>query len=137
MTLHQIHFFAVSFWLGLLAAESVLELVGRRGVDHTIARVHRWIDLLCEGPAVIAIFITGGLLLARVSPAPPLLLVKISLGSIALVINLYCIGVVLARARERDDTRFQRLAARVRMTGYAIPLGLIAFAIGLGLNGAR
>ncbi|MGD8357395.1 MAG: hypothetical protein PVG42_04995 [Lysobacterales bacterium] len=136
MTLLQLHFFAVSFWFGLLAAESVLELVGWHGVELIIARVHRWIDLLCEGPAVITIFVTGGLLLTRVWPAPPLLLVKIVLGSIVLLVNLYCVGLVFARAAEQDTTRFRRLTQKVRMTGYAIPLGLIAFVIGLSRQGS-
>lgn len=133
VTLLQLHFFTVSFWFGLLAAESVLELVGRRGTEHIIARVHRWIDLLCEGPVVIAIFVTGGLLLSRLSQVPPILWVKIAFGSFTLLVNLYCMGLVLARAREKDETRFRSLSKKVRLTGYAIPFGLIAFIIGIGL----
>jgi hypothetical protein len=134
MTLLQLHFFAASAWLGLMAAESVLELhdayaAAGRG---TIAAVHRWIDLLAEGPLVTVVLITGAVLLARDWPPSPLLLFKVGCGLAAIAANAVCIGWVLARAKATDDARKVALTRKIKLSGAAIPLAIVAFAIGVG-----
>lgn len=132
MTLIQVHFFAVCFWLGLLAAETVMELHLRSGRSAgPIASIHRWIDLLFEGPAVLLVLVTGGLLLAQNWPAPPLLWVKISFGLIAIAANLYCVPLVLGRARTKDEAAARTLTRRISHTGWAIPFAVAAFVIGI------
>jgi len=132
MTLLQVHFFAVCFWLGLLAAETVMELHLRSGGSAgPIASIHRWIDLLFEGPAVLLVLVTGGLLLAQNWPAPPLLWVKISFGLIAIAANLYCVPLVLGRARTKDEAAARTLTRRISHTGWAIPFAVAAFVIGI------
>jgi hypothetical protein len=50
----QLHLVAVSFWLGVVAAEMVLEFSVRDAESRrTVAVVHGWIDLLVEIPVVI------------------------------------------------------------------------------------
>ncbi|MBI1816366.1 MAG: hypothetical protein HYR72_15420 [Deltaproteobacteria bacterium] len=133
MMLVQLHLIAVSFWLGMVAAETVLEFCGRDAVSRrTVAVAHRWIDLLFEIPVVIVVVGTGTLLLARAWPASPLLLVKVGAGSIAVIANLICVPLVHARWKETDDARVRALTRQVKMTGLAIPFAIAALVIGLG-----
>jgi hypothetical protein len=133
MTLLQVHFLAVGIWLGLLTAETVLEL--HPGASRsTIAIVHKWIDLLCEVPIVLLVLATGALLLARAWPAPPLLLVKAAVGLVAILANLYCFPLVLQRARTTDAQRTLVLTRQIKLTGAAIPFALAALALGLYLR---
>jgi hypothetical protein len=132
MTLLTFHLIAVSFWFGLLAAETVLELRPRdAGQRRTIAGIHRWIDTFFELPIVIAVLSSGGLLLARAWPPSPLLWFKVTAGLIAVLANLICIPFVLARSRAADDARITTLTRYIAMTGWGIPFALLAFAIGL------
>ena len=130
MTLLQGHFLAAGFWLGLLAAETVLELHPRAS-QPPIAVVHLWIDLLFEGPVVL---VTGALLLARSWPAPPLVLIKAAVGLVPILANLYCFPLVQGRARTTDPQRALALTRRIKLTGAAIPFAIAAFAIGLYLG---
>jgi hypothetical protein len=132
--LMRIHLVAVGFWLGMVAAETVLEFCGRDAASRrTVAVVHHWIDVLFEIPIVAVVLTTGVLLLARIWPAPPMLLVKVGAGLIAVIANVICVPLVQARWRETDDARVQALTRRVKMTGSAIPFAILALAIGLGL----
>jgi hypothetical protein len=133
MTLPQLHLVLVSFWLGLFAAESVLELSDRDpGSRRTIAVVHRWIDTLFEIPVAIAVFVTGSLLLARAWPVPPILLAHAGAGLIPVVVNVICIKWVHARWKETDEARACNLTRRVKLTGLGIPFAILALIIGLG-----
>ena len=133
MSIATIHLIAVSFWFGLLATESVLELSARDADSvRFVAGVHRWIDILFEGPIVVLALVTGTVLLVQQWPASPLLLVKAGLGGTALIANLVCIQFVHARVKATDDKRVRVLTRRVKLTGRAIPLALVAFVMGLG-----
>ena len=133
MTLATVHLIIVSFWLGLLAAETVLELCIRDAAStRTVALVHRWIDLVFEAPTAIAVLVTGGLLLARIWPAPSLVLIHAAAGALPALVNLLCVGYVVARSRTADEAEARALTRKVKLTGYAIPLILVAMAIGLG-----
>ncbi|HQR25237.1 MAG TPA: hypothetical protein PK163_10655 [Steroidobacteraceae bacterium] len=132
MTLATVHLIIVSFWLGLLAAETALELNARDASStRTVARVHRWIDLCFEGPTAIAVLVTGGWLMARAWPAPPLVVLHGAAGVVPALVNLLCVGYVLARARTDDESEARALTRKVKLTGYAIPFIFIAMAIGL------
>ena len=75
---------------------------------------------------------TGSLMLYRLWPnASPLLLAKVAAGLVAVVSNIVCIRWVLGRARAKDDFEFSRWAQRISWTGYTIPFGVLALAIGL------
>jgi hypothetical protein len=132
MLLTQIHLVVVSAWLGLVAGESVLEQFGRNEASRRlVAVVHGWIDIFFEGPLVLAVLVTGCLLLARDWPANPLLLVKVGCGLIAVIANLVCIVVVNLRMKSTDDARVRTLAWYVKLTGLAIPFAVAALIIGL------
>jgi phage-related minor tail protein len=132
MTLLQFHLFAATAWVAIIGAETVLELHGSSTASRQlISRVHKWIDISLEGPLIAAIAISGAVLLARAWPAPPLLLVKVGAGMIALVANAFCLAWVQARARTDDDAKAVALTKKIWFSGYAIPFGLIALVIGL------
>lgn len=132
MTLLQIHFFAVSAWVGLLAGESVMELHAHGpAAQHLIARIHKWIDIFFEGPLVVAVLATGSILLYRVWPAPSLLLVKVGAAMIGIVANVICIPWVQARAQTENEEALRTLTRKIAGTGLAIPFVLLALVIGL------
>lgn len=129
MTLVLVHVIIVSFWLGLLAAETALELNARDEASmRVVARVHRWIDFCFEGPTAIAVLVTGGLLLARAWPVQPLLAAHAAAGVIPAIVNLYCVGYVTARASTGDHAEIRALTRKIKLTGYAIPLIFVAMA---------
>lgn len=133
MTLLQLHAAAVCAWMGAIAAESVLELyTSDSSTRRLVAAVHAWIDLLFEGPLVALVLITGALLLARVWPASPILLVKVGAGLVTVIVNLVCMVLVRRRAKTGDDADMRRLTRKIRLTGLAIPFGLLALIIGFG-----
>jgi len=133
MTLLQVHIVAASAWLGVVAAESVMELSAKDiATLRTVARFHKWIDLLFEGPLVATVLVTGGILLAPLwQTASPLLMVKAAAGLIAVLANGVCFGWVQARARAEDEASVRSYTKRIAATGFAIPMGLLALAIGL------
>jgi hypothetical protein len=81
---------------------------------------------------VAIVLLTGSVLLYRLWPsATPLLLLKVVISLIAVVSNVVCIHWVLGRARAKDDGEFYKYAKKVSWTGYTIPFGLLALALGL------
>lgn len=138
MTLATVHLMLVTFWLGLLAAETVLEFTARDTASmRTVAAVHRWIDLCFEAPTAVAVLVTGGILLARVWPAPPLVIVHAAAGALPALVNLLCVAYVLERSHAKDDAQLRALTRKVKLTGYGIPLIFVALAIGLGFLEGR
>jgi len=133
MTVLQIHIVAASAWMGLIAAEVVIELLAHdKTTRRFVAEAHKRIDLFFEGPLVAIVLLTGSVLLYRLWPSTtPLLLLKVGIGLIAVVSNVVCIHWVLGRARAKDDGEFYTYAKKVSWTGYTIPFGLLALALGL------
>jgi hypothetical protein len=133
MTILQIHIVAASAWMGLIAAEVVIELLAHdKTTLRFVAEAHKRIDLFFEGPLVAIVLLTGSVLLYRLWPsATPLLLLKVVISLIAVVSNVVCIHWVLGRARAKDDGEFYKYAKKVSWTGYTIPFGLLALALGL------
>jgi hypothetical protein len=133
MTILQIHIVAASAWMGLIAAEVVIELLAHdKTTRRFVAEAHKRIDLFFEGPLVAIVLLTGAVLLYRLWPsATPLLLLKVVISLIAVVSNVVCIHWVLGRARAKDDGEFYKYAKKVSWTGYTIPFGLLALALGL------
>jgi hypothetical protein len=120
-------------WAGLVAAEFVMEAVCR---DDAMAKhaavIHFWLDVLLEVPLIFGVVVTGAVLTARVWPLTSLLLVKVSFASVAIVCNLYCVGVVVRRRRLREDrVAVRRLRRLVFVSGAGVPFGLGALYVGL------
>jgi hypothetical protein len=137
ITVLQIHIVAASAWMGLIAAEVVVELLAHDTVTRRfVAEAHKRIDVYFEAPLVGIVLLTGSVLFYRLWPgATPLLIVKVVAGLIAVLSNIVCIRWVLQRARATDEGEFFELAKKVSWTGYTIPFGLLA--LGIGLYGAR
>ena len=133
MTMLQVHVVAASSWMGLIAAEVVVELMAKdRSTRRFVAEAHERIDLYFEGPLVAIVLVTGSVLLYRLWPsATPLLLLKVVAGGIAVVSNAVCIRWVVRRAQAEDEAEFAELAKKVSWTGYTIPFGVLALALGL------
>ena len=64
--LAEIHGAAAGAWLGVVAAETVVEFSAHDAPSRRIvAKMHAWIDLLFEAPLVAIVLVTGSVLLAR------------------------------------------------------------------------
>jgi len=135
--LAMIHLMVLSLWGGVVATEAVVELYPfRRGELHTAAIVlHYWIDLLVELPLVLAVITTGSALLYLAETITPLHLVKVGFGGAAVAVNLFCIWVVLRRARSlaRDHNEMQLWkASKIVLACFAGGLVFAAVAATLG-----
>ncbi len=131
--LHLAHLVLVSAWGGVVLGETVLELAGGTGeaAERLIARVHLWIDLLVELPIILGVLATGALMTLRAWPIAPLLALKLGAGGVAVALNLYCIGAVVARARATSDDARRRWTRHVRASALGIPFAITAAALGL------
>jgi hypothetical protein len=130
--LHVVHLILVAFWGGLVVAETVVEMVLREGEAARLgAEVHYWIDLLVEGPILVAIVVTGGVLLSRAWPPTPLHVVKIALALTAIGVNFWCVGIVIRRRHQTDARAVESSRQRVLWTGVGIPFAVAAMYIGL------
>jgi len=132
MSLLTVHIFAASAWVGVLGCETVMELRMRSAEERRfVARAHKWIDILLEGPLVAAVLGTGSILLARAWPPSPLLMVKVAAALIGVLANAICIPYVQARARTEDAGQAIQLTRKIALTGAAIPFVLVALVVGL------
>ena len=130
--LHVVHLVLVSVWGGLVIAETIVELVLRDGEAAKLgAEVHYWIDLCVEGPILLLILATGGVLLSRAWPPTPLHMLKIALALTAIGVNLWCVGVVVGRRRQTEHDKLAEYRRRVLWTGVGIPFAVAAMYIGL------
>ena len=135
----MIHLVVLSMWGGVVATEAVVELLPfrRRELHAATIRFHYWIDLLVELPLVLAVIGTGATLLVLTQSVTPLLMVKVFLGGAAVLVNLFCITVVVKRGRglERstDEASLWR-ASRTILACFAIGLLCAAGAAVLGFR---
>jgi len=133
------HLVVLSMWGGVVATEAVVELLPfrRRELHAATIRFHYWIDLLVELPLVLAVIGTGATLLVLTQSVTPLLMVKVSLGGAAVLVNLFCIIVVVRRGRgfERstDEASLWR-ASRTVLACFAVGLLCAAGAAVLGFR---
>ena len=135
----MIHLVVLSMWGGVVATEAVVELLPfrRRELHAATIRFHYWIDLLVELPLVLAVIGTGATLLVLTQSVTPLLMVKVFLGGAAVLVNLFCITVVVRRGRgfERsaDEASLWR-ASRTIQACFAVGLLCAAGAAVLGFR---
>jgi hypothetical protein len=127
------HFGVLCAWGGVLAVEFLLETLGDDELSQAQAtRLHFWIDLLVEFPVVLAVLVSGGVLLARSWPPTTLHIIKVSSALAAIGLNLYCSVMVIFRYRVRTDAAaVGRYRRRVRLSAFGVPFGLVAAYIGL------
>ena len=131
----KLHIVAVSFWLGIVAVESVLERTraGGREIAFYVARSHFLIDRWIEIPTFLVVVATGALLLdpARLSGW---YLLKVVCGLVAVASNIFCAYFVVRRkqaAEAGDLDAVKRQAWAIDLSGLAIPVAMVALFIGL------
>lgn len=133
------HLVALALWGGVVATEAVIEIAPfRRPELHPATiRLHYRIDLLVELPLVLAVAATGLTLVLLRGSLTTTHVVKLGFAALAVAVNLFCIAVVVRRAR-----RWQRNAAdpalwrasRVVLWCFAAGLSCAAVAAVLGLS---
>ena len=135
------HLIILGLWGGIVTTEVVLELYHRKHpeVHEHVIKLHFWIDLLVELPLILAMAASGIFLITLIETLTWLHIVKISLGSIAVISNLYCVYTVVKRARALDinsgDSILSRLSGVVFNCGATgIPIGVIVFGMGIWLG---
>jgi hypothetical protein len=134
-----VHLMCLCLWGGVVATEAVIEILPfrRRELHPATIRMHYWIDLLVELPLVIAVCATGVTLLFLIEEFTTLHLVKVSFGAAAVAVNLFCIAVVLRRARQADPRTEPRLwrASRMVLACFVVGLacGIVAAILGFRL----
>ena len=133
-----LHVAAVSFWIGVVGAEFVIERSRAQSKPHgfAVAHNHFWIDALLEIPVVLLVLITGALLL-RETPMTPLLAVKAMAGAFAALANLVCVVPVTLRRRAANEQNLDQVIRYSktidRISALAIPAAAVALLIGLWL----
>ena len=132
------HLLCLGLWFGCVAVEAVVEAVGFRHQEARpwVARMHYWIDLFVELPALTGVIVTGLILLPSGS-LPTLLAVKIAIASLAMLINAGCLVAVVRRWRaiqrgEADAAREHSNSVYLAFV-VGLPAGGAAFFIGLHL----
>lgn len=139
-TVSVVHLALLTFWGGIVATESVLEIYPTRHRDHHPQTIvfHYWIDLLVELPAILGV-VASGLLLTLLSwPLSGLHWLKIACAAGAIISNVLCIALVLRRKRQMDagvpDKELWQQTRRVFLClKLGLPLALVAAGLGFRL----
>jgi hypothetical protein len=145
-----LHVLGLVLWLGSAAVDILLEVVllGTATPDAQAAliRLHRLVDLVIEGPAIVLALAGGAWLVEQTwgfsfSMWPTWLRVKIVTGAAAALANLVCVGFVLARANAcarcaPGASPFTSPSVRswsrcVLATGVGVPFAIVAFYLGV------
>lgn len=134
-TLFTLHIVALSFWIGVVGAEFVIERSRSESKQHgfSVANNHFWIDVLLEIPAVLVVLTTGVLMLWNME-LTPLLAVKAGLGAFAAVSNLICIVPVTLRRRAANRGQLADVRRHSKTIDVISLLGIPAAAVALLLG---
>ena len=133
----MVHLVVLALWGGVVATEAVIEIAPfRRPELHAgTIRLHYWIDLLVELPLVVAVAVTGTTLAILAESLTPRHLVKIGFAAAAVAVNLFCIAVVLRRARRhRTDSADPRLWRDSRIVLWCFAIGLVCAGVAATLG---
>jgi hypothetical protein len=133
------HLVALALWGGVVATEAVIEAAPFRfrELHGATIRLHYWIDLLVELPLVLAVVATGVTLVVLRDGLTAAHVVKLGFAGAAVAVNLFCIAVVLRRARRHRsgaaDASLWR-ASRAVLWCFAVGLACAAVAATLGFR---
>lgn len=138
-----LHLVILSFWGGLVITESVLELYPFRQprLHGPAIEFHYWIDLLLELMLLIAVLLSGILLIFSVELTGVHYL-KIVCGLFAVSMNLICVALVIKRYHRKrqgapDEELWKYSRKIIATAALGIPVAMVAAALGLKLALAR
>lgn len=132
-----VHLSFVGIWLGCVLTETLFEraLLGKgRDQELILAALHKRVDVIVEVPAFVVVLITGALMYPTAG-AHGLLDIKVGVGLLAVIANVYCVWLVMQRAtaaKEGAWDRFSRLDHKQHRYG-AVVLGAIVLALAIGI----
>ncbi|MBW2271337.1 MAG: hypothetical protein JRH16_22525 [Deltaproteobacteria bacterium] len=129
-----LHLLAAGAWLGCVLVEAVVESMqsSDSSVRRIVADLHYRTDLLVEIPLIALVVITG---VAQFDPMrfSGWYALKVVLGSITVVSNLYCVLPVMRRQRAAQAGRWEEATRQDQLmlkAGYiVIPSGIATFAV--------
>mgnify|MGYP001496357733 CR=1 FL=1 len=137
MKFHQAHLMFLALWGGVVLAESVVELWGRKNRDlmKAAAIFHFWIDVLVEAPIILLVIASGVVLLFTIDNLTYMHAIMIAAAFVAISANAYCIVAVIRRYQDLHRTGMENLPARTQQVFLSAIAGmpLAALAAGLGL----
>ncbi len=137
-TLAIMHVLSIALWGGVIACEVFIETYMIRSADQRkmATDLHYRIDLFIEAPLIMAVLVTGALLLDQTTWST-LLAIKIAAALVVIGANTVCIATVVQRylalrgaADEDESSSFALLTRRIQLTAIFIPMGLAVFALG-------
>lgn len=130
-----LHLLALGIWIGVVAAEFVIEFDGMKDNASLVkaAKLHYLTDIWIEVPAFSAVLITG-LLMLEADHLSGVFLFKIIFAVLAIFFNIICVCAVAKRRKFalRGDAAGMKSTDRLmRFGGLIIPTFLIAFALSI------
>jgi len=133
---HVAHLIVLGMWLGVVITEVLFEFAASDTDSlRAAARFHYNVDKYGEVPILVAVLVTGVLLMMRAWPLTPLHIVKIGLSLIAVTLALICVLWVFRRRGVSDANALLRFRRKIWTlaavaTVFATPalyLGLVYF----------
>lgn len=131
-----LHLFFLGIWLGCVAVEAVVELPGVKDPKHQslATRLHDTIDRWVELPTFTVVLVTG-FLMFDLQRFHGWYAAKVTLGLLAILVNIYCVLEVFRRRRELAANNLAAVSRHSRRIYgcfiVGVPIGLAALAIGL------
>jgi hypothetical protein len=111
---HLAHLVVLGMWLGVVITEVLFEFTASDATSlRAAARFHYTVDAFGELPILLAVLLTGSILVVRAWPMTPLHLIKIGLSMVAVAANLVCTLWVFQRRRIEDADTLLRFRRRI------------------------
>ena len=135
------HLIFLGFWGGLVLVEMILEFSLKKDLvqKHLMAQLHYRIDLYAEVPILIAVLVSGMLLLNFDRFSSSIYTAKVITGLCPVVINILCVIPVVCRKRASDRGDIASMQFHTKMiflaffTGFAT--ALVALSLGMRMLG--
>jgi hypothetical protein len=123
-----LHVAAASIWLGCVAVEVFFEraLAPQPENRALLAKLHYNVDLFVEAPAFLVTALSGAILFSQATPGLALDLM-IGLGAVAVLANIWCVLIVIARRRHALAgawAAYARADHRLHKVGSVVALGV-------------
>lgn len=129
-----LHLLAAGVWLGCVLVEAAFERALAEPSDYrlVLTNLHDKVDKIVEIPAFSIVLLTGivmlGTLLTNGVVISGLLLMKIAIGIMTVLINIYCASLVFERNRlaiDGDDAGFKLVDDKQHKWGALVLIGIV------------